>query len=393
MRKLLRGVVVASTLLSGTVHLGGTATATHGPCEITDPQYRFTGATARYNPDPTWTYAADIWGTDFHGTTQLTVSVPTPSYLIRITVWDGDCTQLVTCGDHILVSVCSATHAGPVLIQVEFERFDDVPFAYTLTATPAGAPQAPPQCHDHLDNDADGQADYPNDPGCDSATDDSELTASELPTACDDGIDNDLDGATDHPADADCASPDDTDEGPLQPAAACDDGVDNDLDGATDYPADPQCDSAGDPDESAGTGDPLEDLPPLSCDETSDNGVCVDVDTGAVVVSQTVYQVAPLVTATHTVDGWVDAYRFPLPTGGSAVLPCVVLKVNSTTANPCAIAGGTFVERFATLVSQPVNQPGVGQGLPLTTVSVCAAEYTVKVGAFGLEDFPAYALC
>lgn len=130
-----------------------------------------------------------------------------------------------------------------------------------------------------------------------------------------------------------------------------------------------------------------------TCNRLNTAGVCVDITTGAIVQSQTVYNVAPIVTATHTADGWLDAYRFPLPTGGSLVLPCVTLKVNTTTANPCTTAGGTFVSRTATLVAQSVNQPGVTQGLPLTTVRVCEALYTVTVSGFGAEDVPAYSTC
>lgn len=56
--------------------------------------------------------------------------------------------------------------------------------------------------------------------------------------ACSDGIDNDSDGQTDYPADTDCTSPDDNSE-----SGTCDDGIDNDNDGAIDYPDDFSCDS------------------------------------------------------------------------------------------------------------------------------------------------------
>lgn len=52
----------------------------------------------------------------------------------------------------------------------------------------------------------------------------------------DDGVDNDGDGLADHPADPGCFSSVGSSENP-----ACIDGVDNDGDGAADYPADPQC--------------------------------------------------------------------------------------------------------------------------------------------------------
>lgn len=59
-----------------------------------------------------------------------------------------------------------------------------------------------PGCSDGLDDDGDGLTDYPEDPGCASASDPSESTAA-LP--CDNGIDDDLDGFIDWPADYGCA--------------------------------------------------------------------------------------------------------------------------------------------------------------------------------------------
>ena len=63
------------------------------------------------------------------------------------------------------------------------------------------------RCNDGLDNDADGIADYPNDPGCLSDTDDDETddcpTGPNCPT-CSDGEDNDGDMLTDFPDDPSC---------------------------------------------------------------------------------------------------------------------------------------------------------------------------------------------
>jgi len=75
---------------------------------------------------------------------------------------------------------------------------------------------APPACKDGLDNDGDTFIDWPNDPGCSSKSDNSELN---LAVECDDGIDNDGDNATDYPADAGCSSPSDNDE------SNCGDGI------------------------------------------------------------------------------------------------------------------------------------------------------------------------
>lgn len=52
-------------------------------------------------------------------------------------------------------------------------------------------------CSNGIDDDGDGLADYPEDPGCTSLLDNSELQAGHI---CDDGLDNDSDGKTDYKA-------------------------------------------------------------------------------------------------------------------------------------------------------------------------------------------------
>jgi probable HAF family extracellular repeat protein len=92
---------------------------------------------------------------------------------------------------------------------------------------------ASPECDDSVDNEPDGQTDFPNDTDCWSA-----LDFSETPD-CGDGVDNDSDGYADFPNDPECASATDQTEKP-----DCSDGVNNDADGFTDYPADPGCKDA-----------------------------------------------------------------------------------------------------------------------------------------------------
>ncbi|HVF19772.1 MAG TPA: hypothetical protein VNA14_05980 [Mycobacteriales bacterium] len=58
-----------------------------------------------------------------------------------------------------------------------------------------------PQCSDKIDNDGDGKIDFPADPGCTSAQDDSEIDFE-----CSDKVDNDGDGKIDFPADPGCSS-------------------------------------------------------------------------------------------------------------------------------------------------------------------------------------------
>jgi hypothetical protein len=174
------------------------------------------------------------------------------------------------------------------------------------------------------------------------------------------------------------------DKSPANPTvpAQCGDGLDNDPD----YPADSGCTSATDDDESSPA-------PPSSCNVVDTAGVCVEVRTGDVVTQQTLYDVVTTTTATRSVAGYLDAYRFSLPTGGSVVMPCVTLTALSASVSPCQPAGGTFVERTATLVERTVDQPGIGTGGPLATVRVCDALVTITVAGFGVEDFPALSLC
>ena len=100
-----------------------------------------------------------------------------------------------------------------------------------------GAVRAP-RCSDGVDNDGDGLADFPDDPGCADAADPSERSNQ----LCDNGIDDDGDGLIDFPADPGCKSVDWL-ENP-----ACDNGIDDDGDGGIDWqggpggePADLQC--------------------------------------------------------------------------------------------------------------------------------------------------------
>ena len=76
---------------------------------------------------------------------------------------------------------------------------------------------------------------------------------------CDDGMDDDADGKADYPSDPGCSTPEDTDEtddcpdGPNCPE--CSDGDDNDDDTKIDYPNDPTCQAAGDASESCPSTD------------------------------------------------------------------------------------------------------------------------------------------
>ncbi len=126
----------------------------------------------------------------------------------------------------------------------------------------SGGPAAPAggfvrECADGLDNDGDGRADFPADPGCESELDPREQPLA-TPRACSNGVDDDGDGRMDYDRngngvvdaadDPGCQSAADDDEFNVV-LPACSDGVDNDGDGRTDYPADPQCAGRNDADE------------------------------------------------------------------------------------------------------------------------------------------------
>ncbi|HEV8325249.1 MAG TPA: hypothetical protein VG389_26800 [Myxococcota bacterium] len=123
--------------------------------------------------------------------------------------------------------------------------FPDDPGCLTPEDADETDPTFPPPCADGLDDDGDGRIDFPDDPGCTSAADDDETDAP-LPPACTNGVDDDGDGRVDFPYDPECRSPDDPNEGT---PPACDDGADNDGDEVADYPGDPGCDDQNDDDE------------------------------------------------------------------------------------------------------------------------------------------------
>jgi hypothetical protein len=132
-------------------------------------------------------------------------------------------------------------------------RFDQATTPLALVTAPL--PEAP-DCDDGLDDDGDGLADFPADPGCDDAADLSERSPL---LACDDGADNDDDGRIDfdpvtyaNPGDEATPPSGQGDPGCISPSWAtespsCQDGIDNDADGMTDYDAGFSANGTGDP--------------------------------------------------------------------------------------------------------------------------------------------------
>ncbi|MBU1036912.1 hypothetical protein KKF32_02665, partial [Patescibacteria group bacterium] len=99
-----------------------------------------------------------------------------------------------------------------ILILVLFLFFNNNPFFIQAAGESNLGLQIEPlyQCADGLDNDGDGLIDYPNDPGCSSASDNDETDPSVA--QCADGLDNDGDGLIDYPNDPGCSSASDNDE-------------------------------------------------------------------------------------------------------------------------------------------------------------------------------------
>ncbi len=111
-------------------------------------------------------------------------------------------------------------------------------------------PGAPPAaCNNGADDDADGQIDFPFDPGCLTRGDDDEADPDE-PTACANGLDDDEDGLVDFPIDPGCQGAGDDREDDGLPRAQCANRIDDDQDDFIDYPLDPGCYGAGDQTES-----------------------------------------------------------------------------------------------------------------------------------------------
>ena len=112
----------------------------------------------------------------------------------------------------------TVTACGDGVLGIPAEQCDDGNQVADDGCSPAC--QVEDECADGLDHDADGRTDFPNDPGCASATDFLETTPAR---ACDNGLDDDGDGFVDVPDDPGCRDPNGTLESPQ-----CQDGIDND---------------------------------------------------------------------------------------------------------------------------------------------------------------------
>lgn len=167
------------------------------------------------------------------------------------------------------------------------------------------------------------------------------------------------------------------------PVPECSDGADNDLDLRADYPADPGCTDPSDTTENSDA--PCSTFGP----------VCLQVTPGAPWFTHDAYLPTAVPSGpAHRVAGWVDVYAFPIPVvGGTAHVPCVVLVADSSTADACALAGGTFESRLLALVDRTEQERDLENGAYVTTVRVCDARLTATVLGIGVSNVPVNTLC
>ena len=132
---------------------------------------------------------------------------------------------------------------------------------------------------------------------------------------------------------------------------------------------------------------PVPTLPPASsCNLVDTAGVCVNVAKGAVV--STLGLAGPEPSGSLHVVGRIDTYSLPLPTGGSATFPCVVLGVDTTSTGGCGALGATRVGTAMTLVDTYASG-----ATPIVAVRICAATFTATVDGFGVQSVPGNTIC
>ncbi|HEU0130702.1 MAG TPA: hypothetical protein VFQ85_06895 [Mycobacteriales bacterium] len=128
-------------------------------------------------------------------------------------------------------------------------------------------------------------------------------------------------------------------------------------------------------------------LSPTDCTPTQ--GVVACLTPGAEL--QRVHVLVPAVVPGITVHvaGYLDLYAFTVA-DVTVTLPCVVL--DNARTNPCELAGGSYVRRYATLANVTQDVPSVGT-YELTSVGVCAATLTATVDDIGVNRAPAVTVC
>jgi hypothetical protein len=181
---------------------------------------------------------------------------------------------------------------------------------FTCSGTPGSRTCRPAICHDGLDNDGDGIADYPNDPGCSSISDNDESDT------C--------------PGGADCP--------------ACSNGLDDDGDGVIDYPDDPACGAASSVSEACPASEPIAELVLPSTVGTTigaTNDVIPSCGSSSNTAGDVTYSITvPALTNLHiaNVNSFSSAVTLLDSTCGGTPLQCS----SSDTINVGPLAAGTY---------------------------------------------------
>jgi hypothetical protein len=174
---------------------------------------------------------------------------------------------------------------------------------------------------------------------------------------------------------------------PIPVPPECSDGIDNDRDGAVDYPADTECRGPDYDAEGLQTPERIGPPPPGPCSTVGTVTACASLTPRTVFAQYTAYEASYLID--KLADATLALYEFTLPNGGTVELPCVEVA-QPVAADPCAAAGGTWVQDRLRLVQydplQNVDQPAA-------SVALCTADLTVTVNDVGVSSAPAYAPC
>ena len=261
---------------------------------------------------------------------------------------------------------------GAQIVCIVFTDLNDIgapiPFLET-EGCPDGGEEVP-ACQDEIDNDGDGLIDFPADPGCSSADDESEVNSG--PAQCSNDEDDDGDGFTDendpnchtdgNPSNSSSYDPNDNSESGTLPA--CWNGVDDDEDGKTDYPADPGCASPVDTDETdpspggGGGGGGVENTLPL-CSDGLDN----DSDSLVDLEDPDCVSFKPSLTVKKLVNN-VD--------GGTATSSDFTIHVMASSSNQSFFGSASGTQMILTVGAFAVTETGGPSGYVVATSTNCA---------------------